>query len=929
MEGLQTPLPRSLSVALATILLLLTSAAGVLGGATEGGDYASDADGSVPRAPALEQAQTDAGDRAPTKIERWAPHGQETQDEPAYAPEEGSAPAPVHEDPASWLETGDAAPATRSHLVGGSSCEVSGPDPAGYTCELASFDFRNIAGTGTLLQLGDDELSNPIPLGFTFPFYGQNLTEVQISSNGFLTFADMAFSGCCSGESHPDPSHPNNLIAGYWTDLDPFAGGAVHYQTVGQAPNRTFIVQFTAVPQYHFPAPTPTTFQFQLMENGTVEVHYLEAVNNLITASAGVESSSGFFGVRYASGPLENQVETAVRYNSTTPRTVPLADLTVTNISFTPSNPNGLTPVEVTATVENHGDDLVHRGRTHVSVGGPEGVELNLSTPHLAPGEAANLTGTLGPLAEGNYTVSVTVDPQDEVRESNDTNNSLERDLTVEPLPAPQELPFEDDFDDGTLEASDWPATRNAQADDQCGTSSDPFALTFGGEGSRFAVAAPLNTSGGANVSFDLKIGQRDICENAEGEGVELQYSTDAGDTWTTIASYDAEAFGTFTRVTEPIPSDAATSATLFRWVQPDHSGNGFDNWAIDDVNVSEGSSGPETGDDVPGPSDAGEVLAGSFESGDLTGWGVFNAGSGDWLAYSGDRSPLSGQEISEPPVGQYAATTDQTGPGSHIMAQDIKVPESGEQNLSFVLYYDNDAGEFHTPNTLSHEDGPNQQYRVDLVDPNASVDSVASGDVLQNLFITREGDPPRMDPTLMAFDLSQYAGQTVRLRFAEVANQFFFRASVDLVQFGVPEFADPAVQGLDVHKSHLRTDYTDPLVNPAGSIDVSIDLSNTQAVPMKGEASVAAVACPKEGAVFDPPRVQGCEFIGEESIQLGANGSKTVEMRWDHQGSVGDFEVCAFLDYPLPDRNDNDRGCEDTFVVVGGTGLGGVRVVG
>jgi hypothetical protein len=36
-----------------------------------------------------------------------------------------------------------------------------------------------------------------------------------------------------------------------------------------------------------------------------------------------------------------------------------------------------------------------------------------------------------------------------------------------------------------------------------------------------------------------------------------------------------------------------------------------------------------------------------------------------------------------------------------------------------------------------------------------------------------------------MTFDLSVFAGQTIRLRFAEVDNQLFFQASVDDVRIG------------------------------------------------------------------------------------------------------------------------------------------------
>jgi len=181
-----------------------------------------------------------------------------------------------------------------------------------------------------------------------------------------------------------------------------------------------------------------------------------------------------------------------------------------------------------------------------------------------------------------------------------------------------------------------------------------------------------------------------------------------------------------------------------------------------------------------------GEALITSnpgFETGDFSGWTVVNEahGSGNWFVYSGTLSPLSGFTIPAPPNGAFAATTDQGGPGSHILYQDLVVPAVAPPPLTFVSYYENRAGIFFTPPTLDAlSSGPNQQYRIDLMNPAAPVDSVVAGDILLNIFQTQVGDPPTMAPRRFIVDLTPFAGQTVRLRFAEVDNQFFFQAGVD-----------------------------------------------------------------------------------------------------------------------------------------------------
>jgi hypothetical protein len=186
----------------------------------------------------------------------------------------------------------------------------------------------------------------------------------------------------------------------------------------------------------------------------------------------------------------------------------------------------------------------------------------------------------------------------------------------------------------------------------------------------------------------------------------------------------------------------------------------------------------------LPGSALAASVANGNFETGNLSGWTVVNSGNGNWFAYSGTSAPLSGLLIAAPPQGTFAATSDQTGPGSHILYQDIALEPAFNHTLTFTLYYRNWAGAFFTPNSLSESvPVPNEQFRVDIIKPSAPVDSVAAGDILTSVFQTHVLDPLALAPTSMSVDLTPFAGQTVRLRFAEVDNQSFFQASLDGVQ--------------------------------------------------------------------------------------------------------------------------------------------------
>lgn len=176
-------------------------------------------------------------------------------------------------------------------------------------------------------------------------------------------------------------------------------------------------------------------------------------------------------------------------------------------------------------------------------------------------------------------------------------------------------------------------------------------------------------------------------------------------------------------------------------------------------------------------------VANGGFESGDFTGWIPFDSGSGNFLVDSGTTTPLSGFGVLPPPEGTWAAITDQGGPGTHIIYQDVFIPTSGTTAFSAIVYLENRAGVFIVDSVvgLRHDSLPNQHFRVDIMDPSAPVDDVGSG-VLLNVFLTQPGDATSLPYTTLTADLTPFAGQTIRLRFAEVDNQFFFHVGVDAV---------------------------------------------------------------------------------------------------------------------------------------------------
>jgi hypothetical protein len=175
----------------------------------------------------------------------------------------------------------------------------------------------------------------------------------------------------------------------------------------------------------------------------------------------------------------------------------------------------------------------------------------------------------------------------------------------------------------------------------------------------------------------------------------------------------------------------------------------------------------------------------GSFETGDFTGWTVIQepGSGGDWFVYTGILTPLM-SIVPGPPFGPFAAITDQGGPSSQVLFQDIEVPQDPSVECSVIVYYENNSGVFITAPDLSYLTIPNQQARIDILDPSAGDFDVGAG-VLLNVFQTNPGDPSSLGYTEIFFDLTPFAGSTVRFRAAEVDNQGVFNFAIDDVRCG------------------------------------------------------------------------------------------------------------------------------------------------
>jgi len=157
-----------------------------------------------------------------------------------------------------------------------------------------AFDWMDISEIGTAVPLGDDQWEGPFDVGFPFPFFEETFTEFYVSSNGWLSFSRPTSSDY-SNERLPSPGAPGNLIAMFWDDLDPSAGGEVRLHSDGQR----LVVSFLDVPHYYTGG--PYTFQAILTPDGVITLQYLTMLSTRLNeATIGIQNGDGSQGLTVA-----------------------------------------------------------------------------------------------------------------------------------------------------------------------------------------------------------------------------------------------------------------------------------------------------------------------------------------------------------------------------------------------------------------------------------------------------------------------------------------------------------------------------------------------------------------------------------------------------------------------------------------------------
>lgn len=185
---------------------------------------------------------------------------------------------------------------------------------------------------GNSVFLSDDAISNSIPIGFNFCYFGQTYTNFYIGSNNWVGFsAGQNPTWVTTPIPNGSGSAPMNCIMGPWQDINPGIGGTIKYVVYGTAPCRRLVISYYQVPMFSC---TSQLYSSQIKIYETTNIIETHILNKPICASW--NSGNAVHGLHNANGTqsvlVQPPVSTSIRNNN---------QWSIQNegVRFTPSGP--------------------------------------------------------------------------------------------------------------------------------------------------------------------------------------------------------------------------------------------------------------------------------------------------------------------------------------------------------------------------------------------------------------------------------------------------------------------------------------------------------------------------------------------------------------------------------------------------------------
>ena len=204
---------------------------------------------------------------------------------------------------------------------------------------------------GPSLALGDDQVTAPLPLGFSFTYNGVVHSSISVCANGYLVLGSTNVATLNGGDYSPtlaEMATGGARICPYWNDFNPTIAGSGQVYFDNSTPG---VARVSWIRVYTYGTTLPGTMQISLFANNTFTVAYgtlgttstFQANTAIIGASPGVATPT----VNFATRPLNIATNAFAQVITCAPgQLLPYAN---SKWLFTPTNP-GYVVTDVTCT---------------------------------------------------------------------------------------------------------------------------------------------------------------------------------------------------------------------------------------------------------------------------------------------------------------------------------------------------------------------------------------------------------------------------------------------------------------------------------------------------------------------------------------------------------------------------------------------------
>ncbi|MEQ1632635.1 MAG: hypothetical protein ABL997_09705 [Planctomycetota bacterium] len=204
---------------------------------------------------------------------------------------------------------------------------------------------------GPSLALADDQVTTPLPLGFSFTYNGVAYTDISVCANGYIILGSTNVSTVAGGDYSPtlaEMATGGVRICPYWNDFNPTIAGSGQVYYDNSTPG---VARVSWIRVYTYGTTLPGTMQISFFANNTYTVAYgtlgttstFQANTALIGASPGVTTPT----VSFATRPLNIATNAFAEVITRAPgQFLPYGN---SKWLFTPTNP-GYVVTDVTCT---------------------------------------------------------------------------------------------------------------------------------------------------------------------------------------------------------------------------------------------------------------------------------------------------------------------------------------------------------------------------------------------------------------------------------------------------------------------------------------------------------------------------------------------------------------------------------------------------